>query len=255
MVDISTYKNIRAYIESYVLGDSRLHDKAFVWGPDKRLLDKQASTVPSPFFWVSDYRQITRSFQSNTQIYKGWELKVEVKGAVGSIDKIVYQENMMEKTLSILSDFILFLIKEHNSRRINFNLDARAALPDEGYELEGTWGWEITISILSAKPCNKFEAAAYSVYSLIPVWNDFGGDLTVSIEGNEFTEPWTEEKRESEALFLLAKRINESAIPEIAFTNGFILYIRSAATGTNPITLDLETNNEHSWSSLHHLGN
>ena len=254
MLDLASYQKIRAYISAFAIGDSRIADGAFVWGPDKRLLDKQASTVPSPFFWVSEYRKIMRSFQANNQVYFGWELKVEVKGAVGAIDNKSSQEIMMEKTNNILSDFRAWLTKEHQKGRIILDTDSRTAIPDEGFEMEGTWGWETTITIATSKNCCKVSGSTYSVYTLFPTWSGSAGNLTITVSGVEISIPWPEERRIPEVLHNLAKAINDSVAPESAQSDADILFIRDENTGANHVALDLVTNNDHAWDMIEVIG-
>lgn len=254
MLDLSGYKQIRAFVEAYVLGDERIPDQAFVWGNDKRMLDKQASTVPSPFFWVSQYKQVRRTFQGGEQVYIGWELRIEVKGAVGAIDKIFPQEAMLDRTLKILNDFLAFLVEMQKKGRLIFDMDNRPALPDEGYEMEGCWGWEVNITIATPVNCYKVSGSSYTVNALIPVWSGSSGDLTITVSGIEITQAWPAESRITETLFLLEKAINASVAPETAFTNGAVLFIRDESQGANFTAFDLVTNNHHSWELIEILG-
>lgn len=251
MLNLSGYFKIKAFIEAYVLSDNRIPDKSFVWGPDKRLLDKQASNMPSsPYFWVSEYRQIQRAFQENAQIYIGWELKIEIKEAVGGIDKIHAQERALENTLNILNDFTAFLVEKDKQGEIIISIDSRAALPDEGFEMAGNWGWEKFFTIAMPINCYKPTNESKTVIAFIPVWSGSAGNLTLSVSAQEASVAWSEEKRITETLYLLAKAINDTAAPETAFTNGAVLFIRNEVSGEFDITFDLETNNSHRWETI-----
>lgn len=245
---IISYEGIKAYISAFVLSCPEIPDGSLIWGEEKRMLDKQTSVIVSPYFWVTDYRKVYRAYEGNAQIYAGWEIAIEIKGA-NKIDDQAGQERTLLKCESIVDSLLRYLSAAHTRSEIIFNLNNTSIIDQENYEVEAHWGWMLNITLLVPVNCYKYQPAtgSYTVYACKPVWNE-SGNLTITVNGTEISAPWTKEENRSLALAKLVQVAKAEGLPNYLFSDMLTLYIKAESIGVNTVTLDLTTNNDHAWS-------
>lgn len=244
---IETYSELKAYITQYVQSDPRIPAKGFIWGMSKRVLDAMASAPVYPYFWVENVSYHAEGYDSNTQISGMWDLEISVKGN-SMLGDVPQQEYWLNHTHQIMKDFIGFLMDQHNEGRIYFNLSRFQATMKEVYEPDDSFGWSFSVQLgyVADSWCALPAADSYEVTTLLPVFEEEAGLLSVGIDVATFTQAWTSEADKAYVLNVLADQISLTSTAVTATTDGVYLYLKAKVLGAT-VSYTLTFPGEHSW--------
>jgi hypothetical protein len=244
---IQDYSQLKAYLVSYAKGDPRI--KEVLWGEDKRAHDAQAGRAISPYFWVNGISMIARQMMEGLAAIYYWQLDISIKIATQR-QNVIEQEIAMSTSFAIAQDFVQYLQSEANDGTIEFQLSDTSLSPDENFEQDSYYGWDISLRIGQYINCYKYMPGQgrYAVCSQMAEWLGSAGKLAIEIGGTVFQQDWDKESNRPIVLHRLVKDINTSGNNFTAFTDGIYLYVRSTSVSL-PLSIDLSpAQNAQAWS-------
>lgn len=245
---IKNYSQMKAFLLAYAGGDPRI--KEILWGEDKRAQDASGGRAISPYFWVRDYSMVAREqMNGETAIYY-WDLVISIKMS-NPRQHIIPQELAMGETFMIAQDFLQYLNYQARAGVIDFSLSNSSMQPDENYEKDSFYGWDLSIRIGELQSCYKFTPGQgrYQTCAFLPDWAGESGLLAIEINETVFSQAWDAAANIPIILHRLVKDINASGGNYTSWTDGSYLYVRSTSV---QLAIDTDTSpsqNAHAWTT------
>lgn len=245
MIDLSTFKKVKAFIREFAAGDARV--KEFIAGPDERLLNAMSSSVIYPAFWVEDieYRG-TENKSLAFQYYWAITINIMKNALKGKKDQ---EDDALELCHQILSDFLAWLRSKARKGEILIDLSRFYADAIEGGPgKDNAHGWAFTV-ILGVHPRTICPPSGrYFTSTLVPVSVEGATAIGLNIEGRPYSVAW-DGSSAGDALKAMVSAINNgNGDADIeASTDLDFLYLKGKAVGTSPaITLN-QGPSDHNW--------